>query len=285
MIRTLLRCLLLLAMGCALAACGARRPNLYAEASVPFQMVAADAKLPPAERSIPWADRTLVARVRFRAEPLRGESLPGGSTPGLYAAEARLKARTEAIDDLARQVGALEAGDRVAGSDAAPTLERLAAREPALARAIEVELTAPDRERLIQENAQTGDTVLERRLPLEVLARAVLAVGGGFQAAQLDTQATAATTATRKAYESLALQIRGETFPDGQTMAEWAAAGPRRTAALERLVRNARVLRSEPVQTPEGGYEWYVELEVLRRDLDALQDLDADLPEERPIRR
>ncbi len=256
----------LLAPGCA------RTPPvepLRTEVSVPVAGESADGEAAP-RRSIPWAEETLRAAVRYRVTEDQEAHRPVGETPGLRAARERLDAREAARREMAARLAELPAADPPAGERHVLSLEEFSRRRTGMDEFIASQIEEAASEE-VRGDPREG-MLLALDLPLAALAAEVIRHGGGFRPggefsferqARARAQAEAVEQARRELLEVILLREP----VSGLTIAEWTMQSDYNRRQVLSATNRVAVLRSELEQTPDGE-AWVVELEFDPADLD-----------------
>lgn len=247
------------------AGCGslrsATKSALTAEASV---AVVEDIKAPGGQqRTLPWADLSRKASVKFKLTEPADTAKADRATPGVVGARERLRAREEALRDLGRQLADLPAAEPPPGERGDLKLLTFSERTPALSQWIADSLVSDAKEDVILTPDGVGAVSLE--YPLQPLAFEVLRYGGGFMAdapVSLETgpRARASNDAKTKAQQDIMLRAMKLKAYGKRTFGDWAGENPVNRELLIESIKNAKPVRSELVRDGKTS-KWVVELE------------------------
>ncbi len=225
------------------------------------------------KRIIPWDSNSLKSEIRF--EP-QGENASEGATPGLQLAAQRLKARHEALEDIANRLKSLSAAEPLPGESDRITLVEFARRRERVDKAVTDAMESDWKESLFLD--KSGNAMLSVELPLKPIAEAVLLEGGGFAddsptATQLSASARARAKAVDEAKAELIKKLLPMKGSRKLTVAQWISLNAKHKNDLIAMLDNARVLRSEERSTGGGKKEWFFSIEFDPRPLwDRIQE-------------
>jgi len=213
---------------------------------------------PPAPRELPWAGEVLAAEA--------SRDVPPGAdwTPGAALAAARLGARDDARADLARQAAALPATpdqDLAAFAVGRDVLRGLLESAPT---------RASELFRVERFGDGPGRVVVSLALPVEDLAAATLAAGGGLPGAEppppsapewdpAAAEQAARDLALEAARGELLEQLRALPLGGSVTVDDAMAARPVVARLVSAAVAGARAIADGPAA---GGRTWRAELEL-----------------------
>lgn len=245
-----------------------------AEATVP---IAQEMTAPGAQRrTLPWDSVVLRSTAPLGGDPdAEAGYVLVGSSPGLEAARAILRARSVALADIAARLGGLPASEPAPGETVRPSVTDFSARRSGVEQKIRTILEDQSQQRVVTDEQRGALLLVE--LSLGPIAEVVLDAGGGFSssdpvAERFGARARAQEQALAQVRSGLAQELLDKPIRGEITFRRWMAADPMAPAKIEKAMQEARVIRSEEVTGDAGAKSWFALMEF---DYTTLRSLAA----------